>query len=265
MDVHKPKPIHGWREFVTEIGIIVIGVLIALSAEQVVETIHWQHKMRELRAAMVNELTADGAPEAYFRLATHDCLERYLDNLQDVAEAGGDRVTVAGLAGTYPGYVPALLTWDMEAWRSFVAADGTAHMPTDEIVKWTMPYLAIPPLQHYPEDEREAMGALQSIQPAPGRMSPAELEALARALQRIRTDNDWIQNYSTFLLGSLRRSGLKLDARALDGLYHSQTMTRFQRSLEVAHLSGCTVKPDLANLQLRAAPSMPETTAAKPR
>ena len=29
MHFHLPKPLHGWREFVGEVGIIVIGVLIA--------------------------------------------------------------------------------------------------------------------------------------------------------------------------------------------------------------------------------------------
>lgn len=35
MHFHMPKPMHGWREFLGEVGIIVFGVLIALSAEQV--------------------------------------------------------------------------------------------------------------------------------------------------------------------------------------------------------------------------------------
>ena len=34
MHFHLPKPLHGWREFLGEVGIIVIGVLIALGAEQ---------------------------------------------------------------------------------------------------------------------------------------------------------------------------------------------------------------------------------------
>ena len=37
MDIHKPKPWRGWPEFLKEIGTIVIGVLIALGAEQGVE------------------------------------------------------------------------------------------------------------------------------------------------------------------------------------------------------------------------------------
>jgi len=34
MQVHVPKPLHGWREFAGEVGILVLGVLIALGAER---------------------------------------------------------------------------------------------------------------------------------------------------------------------------------------------------------------------------------------
>jgi hypothetical protein len=30
MEIHKPKPVHGWRDFAKEVGIIVLGVLSAL-------------------------------------------------------------------------------------------------------------------------------------------------------------------------------------------------------------------------------------------
>ena len=32
MHFHLPKPLHGWREFAGEVGVIVLGVLIALGA-----------------------------------------------------------------------------------------------------------------------------------------------------------------------------------------------------------------------------------------
>ena len=42
MDIHKPKPWHGVREFLKEYVIIVVGVLTALAAEQGVEWLRWQ-------------------------------------------------------------------------------------------------------------------------------------------------------------------------------------------------------------------------------
>lgn len=40
MHFHLPKPLHGWRAFAGEVGIIVLGVLIALGAEQLVTIFH---------------------------------------------------------------------------------------------------------------------------------------------------------------------------------------------------------------------------------
>ena len=59
MHVHLPKPLHGWREFAGEVGIIVIGVLIALGAEQVVETVHGNAEVRQFRGAVSDELAYD--------------------------------------------------------------------------------------------------------------------------------------------------------------------------------------------------------------
>jgi hypothetical protein len=53
MHVHLPKALHGWRELLKEVGIIVLGVLIALSAEQAVESLHWHQ-----RAATARELSS---------------------------------------------------------------------------------------------------------------------------------------------------------------------------------------------------------------
>ena len=53
------KPLHGWRAFAGEVGIIVFGVLIALGAQQVVETIQGNAQGREFRQAVDNELAYD--------------------------------------------------------------------------------------------------------------------------------------------------------------------------------------------------------------
>ena len=59
MHVHLPKPLHGWRAFAGEVGIIVIGVLIALGAQQVVETVNGNSQVREFRGAVDDELAYD--------------------------------------------------------------------------------------------------------------------------------------------------------------------------------------------------------------
>jgi hypothetical protein len=55
MHIHLPKPLHGWREVAGEVGIIVIGILIALGAEQAVEAIHHRSQVHEMTAKLHDE------------------------------------------------------------------------------------------------------------------------------------------------------------------------------------------------------------------
>lgn len=57
MHFHLPKPLHGWRELIGEVGIIVVGVLIALAAEQVVEGFHERSLRNEARTAIDDEIS----------------------------------------------------------------------------------------------------------------------------------------------------------------------------------------------------------------
>ena len=59
---HIPKPLHGCREFVGEVGIIVLGALIALAAGQVVEIIH----DRQLAADARTNVRAEAAQNVGF-------------------------------------------------------------------------------------------------------------------------------------------------------------------------------------------------------
>ena len=56
MHFHLPKPLHSWREFAGEVGVIVIGVLIALGAEQVVNNIHARADQRAFRETIDHEI-----------------------------------------------------------------------------------------------------------------------------------------------------------------------------------------------------------------
>ena len=76
-----PKPLHGWRELLGEVGIIVLGVLIALAAEQVVETIHMRSETDEARASMSDELGNDRARWEVTH-SEYPCLVKRLDELR---------------------------------------------------------------------------------------------------------------------------------------------------------------------------------------
>src|SRR5689334_10434977 len=90
MHFHLPKPLHGWRAFIGEVGIIVLGVLIALAFGQAVEWLHWQAKVREAEAAIGRDLalTSDIASE---RVAVARCSDDRLALLRSAILSSGDR------------------------------------------------------------------------------------------------------------------------------------------------------------------------------
>ena len=97
MDIHLPKVPHGWRELAKEIAIIVVGVLIALFAEQIVQGWEWRNKVSVAKASMRHELLWDDGPQVYQRAAMHPCVVAQLDRIRKAAVGSGTRREIAGL------------------------------------------------------------------------------------------------------------------------------------------------------------------------
>src|SRR4029078_2123444 len=85
---HLPKPLHGWRQFVGEVGIIVVGVLIALSAEQLVETMHWHHAVDAARNSLSDEIEEKDYDAAELAIAP-PCIDPHLRLLEKAVLAPG--------------------------------------------------------------------------------------------------------------------------------------------------------------------------------
>jgi hypothetical protein len=49
-------PLHGWHEFIHEIVIVVIGVLLALAGAEIVDSLRWRSEVRSFRKAIDHEL-----------------------------------------------------------------------------------------------------------------------------------------------------------------------------------------------------------------
>ena len=119
MHFHLPKPLHGWREFVGEVGIIVVGVLIALGAEQVVETIHWQREAGHTREAISNEV-ADHYVTASEIVMAQPCIDQQLATLEQALLKPGTYVPAAAVHtafGDFPYQAPTRV-WADNVWRS---------------------------------------------------------------------------------------------------------------------------------------------------
>jgi hypothetical protein len=121
---HLPKPLHGWRAFVGEVGIIVVGVLIALAAEQVVESWRWKADVAQARESLGQQL-AYSKFDSLERLKNSRCIERKLDRLDDLITASArPKVVKVDLAP--------LRLWGTSSWDSATASGAVAHMRSDE-------------------------------------------------------------------------------------------------------------------------------------
>jgi len=81
MHIHLPKPLHGWKEFANEIFVIVIGVLIALGFEALVEEVHCMHKAEDGRERLRAEIATNFRFSAELAMVT-PCVLAQLDALQ---------------------------------------------------------------------------------------------------------------------------------------------------------------------------------------
>ena len=128
MDIHKPKPWHGWREFLKEVATIVLGVLIAIGAEQVVEQAHWRHEVEAERAALQNEAQENVTTAAY-REAEAPCIERRLAEIEE-----GFRRQAKGQATGFrrPVTKPPSWTASSGSWDIAVSGQALGHMPQKE-------------------------------------------------------------------------------------------------------------------------------------
>jgi hypothetical protein len=89
MEIHKPKPVHSWREFLKEYAIVVLGVLTALSLEQAVEK--WrEHEQYLLQRNAIRSELDSAVSNITRRKEFRACLVQRLDEISallDRAEA----------------------------------------------------------------------------------------------------------------------------------------------------------------------------------
>jgi hypothetical protein len=127
MHIHLPKPLHGWREFIGEVAIIVIGVLIALGLEQVVEHLREGKLSREAQETIRAEIGSDLGQLAN-RMRTEPCIKRKLDELAGfIDRASGSQ------AGEIPHWIGRPQVWQMDATRWDAASQsGRASLLSGE-------------------------------------------------------------------------------------------------------------------------------------
>jgi hypothetical protein len=166
MEIHKPKPVHSWRELASEVGVIVIGIVIAISLEQFVEYLHWESEVKMARQAILEEMDANNVNLYGYRIAIQPCVDKQLDQI--------DAVITAREAGRAPDRLdmlrsnPSSLIRDSE-WQSVRASQVLPHFPRAEAALMSRYYAQLPDIHDWMAIEQTTWPELSILQkPAAG-------------------------------------------------------------------------------------------------
>jgi hypothetical protein len=241
MHFHLPKPLHGWREFAGEVGIIVIGVLIALAAEQVVEDVHWQQRVRSTNDELKAEVYQSGLNMAE-RIALQRCLRGQIERLATQLNRGGeqwkgmpvvlDPGTMIKNGGEGPVLTPAYRRptrlWIDDQWRAAISQGTLAHFPPTMAQAYAVFYRGTAQLSELQAAEATAASKLAYL--ATDRtLSPSDRSEMFAALAEVDRINSLMALASAQALQGLSKMQLHFDRR--QEMADARDLSTYERGL----------------------------------
>lgn len=181
MDIHTPKSWHGLREFLKEFATIVLGVSVALAAEQGVEWLHNTHRAEQAREGIRQEI-ADGLGRMVIRHKIEGCISRRLDEIEGlIADAA------TGKLPSDPIWIghPYLYVLEDNQYKTATQSGAADLLPNQEQAAYSRIYNAFYQYSQAERSEQEAWGDLRILEkhPAPSPMLEWQLRS---AMQKAR-------------------------------------------------------------------------------
>ena len=204
MDIHKPKALHNWRDFLKEIGTIIVGILLALAFEAVVGWARTGRDLRQAREALRAELGQDAA-NLKAMAAEARCADARLKLLEDWG-AGKVKIDSANLASMENR--PLFYSLQASAWDVTKSGAVAARMPVRERLAYASVYDSISNQMVHIIDERHAWDLLARYA---GRSSldAAEAKALTADIASVRIQDAGLRFNTPDLLDEIAKLGVK--------------------------------------------------------
>jgi hypothetical protein len=122
-----PTPLNGWRVFAGEVGVIVLGVLLALGAQQAAETLQMRSEVREFRRMIDHEIGLN----LYVydvRTRSSDCNVKRIEELLAWVRKAKDGAILPRIDPYAPGIMyPYRSAWDSRDGNVFAAVPAKAR------------------------------------------------------------------------------------------------------------------------------------------
>jgi hypothetical protein len=178
-------PHKGWRAFAGEVGVIVLGVLVALGIGEIAEAVRWHNRVQAARASFNAEFARNAR---YFneRGALQPCLERRLEELGDLIRTAQetDHLPAVRRIGR-----PSVRPITTSAWDTTVGNGVTLRMRPEEATELAGLVKQMANYSEWSALEQEEWAALSALEGAERTVSQDLISDMARtlAVARFRT------------------------------------------------------------------------------
>src|ERR1700744_4743731 len=178
MEVHAPhEPVHTWRDFFVHVGIMTIGLFIALMLEGLVEYTHHRHIVREARENIRHEI------EDNHQSAQHDLvsLQQDIDRIKaNIKTIHGLREDPRNFHGSLT-YTMQFISLDSSAWSTSRDTGALSYMPYQDV----QAYAELYENQKYVNDQALEIFHRQTLAMTPvfteediSKLPPSEIESM---------------------------------------------------------------------------------------
>lgn len=189
MKLSMPRPLNGWRAFAGEVGVVVLGVLLALGAQQVAESVNERSEAAETRATLTGEIE-ESLAVLELRRAAQPCIDRRLKELRAIVNEWGRTGSF-----TTPRWV-SQATWfafDTARFEAAQSAGRLALLPSEEQYRFGLVVESLRTFRDIQKRETDAWSTLRMLQSGPEVLSASDRTAVRVALQDASTLNHFAQ------------------------------------------------------------------------
>ncbi len=205
-----PTPIRGWRVLAGEMGVIAVGVLIALGAQQLVERREWNQKAASAEEAIKGELVY-AAMYGHERRVIQPCLLGKIRELADklVMNDGKWSASPMKLASAeYQNVMPPVYRapsrpFLSDAWN-IAMTDGTVnHLKAERVQQYSALYNQVAHMGQLQEEEQKAGASLAPLS-FDGRLDDQTRAEMLARLAEVDRINSLMAVISGQVIASLR-------------------------------------------------------------
>lgn len=187
MDLHVPEgPVRSIKDFLIHIGIVTLGILIALGLEQLVEAHHRAHLAHEAVEGFRRELTSDTADLKEVLASNPQTRQKIADWIADLTSASPHEMD------TYPGVHFNIMS--AASWDTAMATQALSELPYERAHLYAVTYDS---LRIFVDVQRRGLADWQDLHvfgKDPAAMTAEQRRALIERLRRYESDLDVIES-----------------------------------------------------------------------